>query len=139
MLVKMKRINLALIWSVALLVAGCNSEHNQPAANSGSNAAQLTESEVGNAKNLPTTANASKHDTVIIRGMKYIPAVIEVNKGDTVVFVNKDIVAHDVTEENEAWGSSEIPVGQSWSMVATESVSYFCSIHVVMKGKVVVK
>ena len=71
--------------------------------------------------------------------MKFKPDVLQDNKGDTVVFVNNDIVVHDITEEpNKAWTSSALPVGESWSMVATESVNYFCSIHVVMKGKIIV-
>src|SRR5690606_29549721 len=60
-------------------------------------------------------------------------------KGDTIVWINKDMVEHDVTEEaTNAWTSSRIPAGGSWEMVATQSDAYFCSLHVVMKGKVIV-
>jgi plastocyanin len=86
-----------------------------------------------------TRVDAQKH-YVSITGMKFIPEVIEVNKGDTIVFDNTDIVNHDVTEEKtKAWTSSVIPSGKSWRMIATESTDYFCSIHEVMKGKIVVK
>ena len=72
--------------------------------------------------------------------MKFQPAELEVQKGDTVVWVNRDIVAHDVTEQpDKAWTSSPLTTGQSWSMVAEQSADYYCSIHVVMKGKLVVK
>jgi plastocyanin len=77
---------------------------------------------------------------VSIMGMKFIPEVIEVHKGDVIIFSNSDIVDHDVTEEKtKAWTSSVIHSGKSWRMVATESCDYFCSIHVVMKGKIVVE
>lgn len=81
-----------------------------------------------------------KVHTVEIRLMKFQPAELIVQKGDTVVWINHDIVAHDVTEESgKAWTSSLIPVGKSWSLVVTQSADYYCSIHVVMKGKVVVQ
>ncbi|MCU7549204.1 cupredoxin family copper-binding protein [Chitinophagaceae bacterium LB-8] len=81
-----------------------------------------------------------KVHTVEIKQMKFQPAELTVQKGDTVVWINKDIVAHDVTEEsNKAWTSSILPLGKSWSMVATQSSNYYCSIHVVMKGKLVVQ
>jgi plastocyanin len=77
---------------------------------------------------------------VSIMGMKFIPEAIKVHKGDIIVFSNSDIVDHDVTEEKtKAWTSSVIHSGKSWRMVATESCDYFCSIHVVMKGKIIVE
>ena len=81
-----------------------------------------------------------KVHTVEIKQMKFQPAELIVQKGDTVVWINNDIVAHDVTEEpSKAWTSSLMPVGKSWSLVVTQSADYFCSIHVVMKGKLIVQ
>lgn len=78
--------------------------------------------------------------TVEIKEMKFQPAALTVKSGDTVVWINRDIVAHDVTEEAaRAWSSSSLPTGASWSMVVTKSADYFCSIHVVMKGKLLVQ
>ena len=51
---------------------------------------------------------------VEIKQMKFQPAELIVQKGDTVVWINNDIVAHDVTEEpSKAWTSSLMPVGKS--------------------------
>jgi plastocyanin len=87
----------------------------------------------------PEKAEHKVH-TVEIKQMKFQPAELTVQKGDTVVWINQDIVAHDVTEEsNKAWTSSLMPVGKSWSLVVTQSADYYCSIHVVMKGKVLVQ
>ena len=78
--------------------------------------------------------------TVEIKQMKFQPAELIVQKGDTVVWINNDIVAHDVTEEpGKAWTSSVMPVGESWRLVVTQSADYYCSIHVVMKGKLIVQ
>jgi plastocyanin len=76
---------------------------------------------------------------VEIKGMKFQPAELIVNSGDTVRWINRDIVSHDVTEVPEkAWASPVIPAGDSWSMVVNKSESYYCSIHVVMKGDILV-
>lgn len=77
---------------------------------------------------------------VEINKMKFEPAEIKVNKGDRVVFVNRDLVAHDVTEQSKKnWSSSPLTTDQNWVLVVTESVNYYCSLHVVMKGKIVVE
>jgi plastocyanin len=77
---------------------------------------------------------------VQISAMQFQPAEITVNKGDTVIFTNNDMLVHDVTEEaNKAWTSSPLSTGQSYKLVVTESADYFCSIHPVMKGKLLVE
>lgn len=86
-----------------------------------------------------SAGEAPKTDTVVIELMKFIPEEITVNKGDTILFINKDIVAHDVTEVNKAWASPTLANGDSWKMEATKSADYFCSIHIIMKGKIIVK
>ena len=84
--------------------------------------------------------NRPHYHTVEIKQMKFHPQELVVNSGDTVVWVNNGITAHDVTAQPEArWTSSSMPVGASWNMVVNESSDYYCSIHVVMKGKLVVK
>ena len=68
--------------------------------------------------------------------MQFQPAVLTIKKGDTVTWINKDFVDHDVTEEKlRAWKSPTIKAGKKFSRVITASTEYFCSIHVVMKGK----
>src|SRR5678815_4741379 len=77
-----------------------------------------------------TEKTIPKVHTVEIKQMKFQPAELVVQKGDTVVWINNDIVPHDVTEESsKAWTSSLLPVGQSWSLVVNQSSDYYCSIH----------
>ena len=78
--------------------------------------------------------------TVEIKEMKFQPEELTLQKGDTVVWINRDIVAHDATEEKgRNWTSGPLASGESWSLVVTENADYFCSIHVVMKGKLLVQ
>ncbi len=81
-----------------------------------------------------------KVHNIEIKQMQFQPAELTVQKGDTVVWTNNDIVTHDVTEEKgKLWTSGPLAPGQSWSLVVTKSADYYCSIHVVMKAKLVVK
>ena len=78
--------------------------------------------------------------TIDIREMKFQPDEITVHKGDTVIWRNNDLVTHCITEEtSKLWTSSNIPAGASWRRVINESADYFCAIHQVMKGKLVVQ
>ena len=90
-------------------------------------------------RSVPQKSVPRKH-VVEIKAMKFQPAELVVGNGDTVVWVNRDIVAHDVTEQpGKAWSSSIMPAGTSWSLVVIQSADYYCSIHVVMKGKLIVQ
>lgn len=130
----------------ALLLNGCSrpSENEPSAANTESTEAPALDDAAASALDgtpeQPQVINRPHYHTVEIKQMKFIPEELTVSKGDTVVWINKGITTHDVTElNNSSWTSSTIPVGASWSKVITQSDDYYCSIHVVMKGKLVVQ
>jgi plastocyanin len=88
----------------------------------------------------PVIERAPQIHTVEIRQMVFSPAEITVKKGDKVTFINNDLVAHDITEESsKAWSSSPLQSQQSWTLEVNESANYYCSLHQVMKGKIVVE
>jgi plastocyanin len=77
--------------------------------------------------------------TVEISGVKFIPDTLSVHQGDTVVWINKDMVAHDVTQvPNNSWSSSVLTTRNVWKLAVQESTGYYCSIHVVMVGRLLV-
>jgi len=93
-----------------------------------------------NAIVLSQNSNTSKKHIVEIKGMKFIPSELTIQKGDTVIWINHDIFPHDVTElKNKTWSSSTLLKGKSWSKIITKNVDYYCSLHIVMKGKLIVK
>lgn len=75
---------------------------------------------------------------VEIKEMKFQPANLTVNKGDTVLWINRDIVVHDISQENMNWASPALASNGSWKKVITQSDKYYCSVHVIMKGAVTV-
>lgn len=82
---------------------------------------------------------ANKTYTVVIQQMKFTPADLTVNKGDTVIWINKDIVEHNVTTETKDWSSPNLSPGMSWNKVMVKSAAYSCTLHPVMKGSLNVK
>jgi plastocyanin len=86
-----------------------------------------------------STETPAKH-VIEISQMKFTPNELRVRTGDTVVFLNHDMVAHDITEASaKSWHSSKLAPGEQWQLPVNVSADYFCSIHPVMKGKIQVE
>ena len=87
----------------------------------------------------PKTEKEGEVHTIEIKQMKFYPDEINAHMGDKIVWINKDIVEHDVTElSTKQWASSKLASGASWSLVVTRSENYYCNLHVVMRGKIIV-
>lgn len=78
--------------------------------------------------------------TVTIDGAQFSPATLTIRRGDTVLWVNKDILAHTATAAGGAFDSKVIQPGKSWKFVArtTGELPYTCAFHP-MNGKLVVR
>jgi plastocyanin len=77
--------------------------------------------------------------TVEIRGMEFHPAAITVSVGDTIVWVNRDIVPHTSTTGD--WDTGLLTQGQSGRVVARHagSLRYVCRWHPTMRGTLVTR
>jgi plastocyanin len=86
------------------------------------------------------SAAHAAEQTVVIEGVKFEPAELTVERGATVVWVNKDPFPHTATARG-AFDSKEIAPGKSWKWIArkTGSYDYVCTLHPGMKGKLTVK
>lgn len=83
-----------------------------------------------------------KTHVVRIESMKFTPSVISVRPGDTVEFLNTDLVPHTVTERSaRAFDSGMISAKETWKLVAGEkgTLLYRCIYHPDMMGKIVVE
>lgn len=82
----------------------------------------------------------NKVDTVTISMMKFNPEVLEVSKGDTVLWINNGLVAHTMKSYQDGkFYSDTVEPGKSWIWIVQDSASYYCTIHPVMIGKLVLK
>lgn len=115
------KLNFFLLF-IILIIAGCSD-----------NSSQKTNDE-NKVEKSPQTF------TIQIKQMAFSPSEITVGKGDTLNFINNDILTHNVTEQvSKLWASPDLEPKQSWKMTARESADYYCTIHPVMKGKIIVK
>lgn len=111
---KIRIATLVSVLPLILLVAGCSKDES--------------------------VAIVNKTYTIEIIQMKFTPDNLEVNKGDTVVWINKDYVQHDVTDKNsKEWTSGPMDKDMEWSKVISKDEDYYCTIHVVMEGKIRIK
>jgi plastocyanin len=82
-----------------------------------------------------------KTHTVTIHGMQFVPANLEVNLGDTVIWQNEDLVPHTATSAKRGFDSGAIEPGGSWKYVVNKkgSYSYICVYHPTMKAGLIVR
>jgi len=74
--------------------------------------------------------------TVVIEGMKFAPDALTVNVGDTVAWVNRDLVPHSATSAAARFDSKVIAANQSWRLTLDRpgDFEYICSFHPTMKA-----
>ena len=81
--------------------------------------------------------------TVEIRGMAFHPAALTVAVGDTVVWINHDIVPHTSTASGraKAWDTGQLTQGQSGRFVVQRvgRIRYSCTYHPTMHGTLIVR
>jgi plastocyanin len=76
---------------------------------------------------------------VEIKKFQFNPKTLTVRSGDTVRWVNKDIVPHQVAEGTlKKWRSKELLPNDSFTLKIKGSTSYICKLHPTMEAKIVV-
>jgi plastocyanin len=82
-----------------------------------------------------------KTHTVTIVGMRFQPETITVARGDTIIWVNKDLVPHTATSEAGRFDSKDIEAEKSWRYTIRKrgEFAYICTFHPTMKGMLRVK
>jgi plastocyanin len=88
----------------------------------------------------PALAAGPKTHTVVMEGFRFVPETLEVQRGDTVEWVNRDIVPHTATAAG-VFDSGSIAPQARWKRVMgkTGSVAYVCTFHPTMKGTLQVR
>ena len=77
---------------------------------------------------------------VEVRQLRFQPDTLTVAPGDTVVWINRDIVPHTVTAVDGEWRSDEMEQDGTWRRVAPQgSGQYYCEYHPTMRGIVIVE
>lgn len=80
-------------------------------------------------------ASGTRH-RVEIRRFRFEPGRLVAAPGDTVVWVNRDLVPHTVTARNGRWDSQFLEASKVWDLRVSEEMTgeYFCRYHPGMTG-----
>lgn len=97
----------------------------------------------GASKVKPTLAGESNPTSVVvnIENFSFGSAALTIPVGTTVTWINKDDVPHTVISTEKVFGSSVLDTEDKYSYTFTKpgTFRYFCSVHPMMTGKVVVE
>ena len=88
------------------------------------------------------TAPAGQTSTTVeIHNMQFTPRMLTVAPGTKVTWVNEDEAPHTVTEKNRVFRSDALDTKDNFSYTFTTpgEFTYFCTIHPMMVGKIIVK
>jgi len=80
--------------------------------------------------------------TVTIDASSFSPSALTIAPGDSVIWVNKDLVPHTATSQKKgAFDSGTIAAGKSWkhTFKAKGDLAYLCLFHPTMKGSLRIK
>ena len=111
---KQKMINILLITTGVVVISSCSNQQEET-----------------------NSKGKFSSDTVIIQSMQFSPAELTVNDGDTITWINKDLVDHNVKDTiNNLFYSDTLKNGQSYRWVVTGKANYICTIHPTMMGEI---
>ncbi len=81
--------------------------------------------------NEPTTHH------IAISQFRFFPDHLSVQPGDTIIWTNRDVVAHKATAIDESWDTGALKTGESNNVVVTGdfTLRYFCPFHPTMKAE----
>jgi len=77
--------------------------------------------------------------TVLIKDFLFDPMQLEVAVGDSIKFVNEDIVPHTATAIDDSWDTGELKFGESAVIEVGENFQfdYYCFFHKMMTASLV--
>lgn len=90
---------------------------------------------------MPTAGHAGVAEHVVeIRRFKFAPAMLGVRPGDTITWINRDIVPHTATARNGLWDTGPVETDGTATVTVAEGFEgpYFCRFHPNMKGSVTI-
>ena len=88
----------------------------------------------------PAKSSGGAGPRVAMRNIKFVPATIAAKAGQTVRWVNDDAVPHNVVaRQGASFRSKILEPGKSFSykLAKNGTVSYVCTLHPNMTGKIV--
>jgi plastocyanin len=95
----------------------------------------------GVASSAPQVSQAPATHTITIENMRFSPEALSVQRGDRIVWINKDLFPHTATGKAKEFDSGSIAAEGSWAYAANEpgEHAYVCTFHPTMSGMITVR
>jgi plastocyanin len=89
----------------------------------------------------PTATPITGQANVSISNFAFVPSMLTVSVGTTVIWTNQDPVAHTVTSVDDLFDSGNIAPGATFSHTFEQkgTFDYQCTIHPFMTGEIIVE
>lgn len=89
---------------------------------------------VKNVQSDEMTSKVTDHQ-IEISGFAFIPKELKVNAGDTITWINRDIVPHNIFDSTHKKSiSPDLATGETYTFVVESPMLYECGLHPSMKG-----
>ncbi|MEH6547461.1 MAG: plastocyanin/azurin family copper-binding protein [Sneathiella sp.] len=77
---------------------------------------------------------------VEIAKFAFTPTELKVRPGDTIIWLNRDIVPHTATALDKSWDTDTIERGKSKSLIVTKKMNqvYYCRFHPKMTANITI-
>lgn len=89
----------------------------------------------------PKSVGEKTEHVIYIEDMQFSPARLEVNLGDTIIWINRDFIPHTATADDTRWDSGTLAQGEKSSIVVDSDTlgQYFCRFHPGMTAELLLK
>lgn len=87
------------------------------------------------------TGNVQLGNTIEIKGFSYVPKTITIKVGDSITWINKDLIGHSATADDNSWDTGILSQGETGTIKFDKAgtYTYHCTPHPIMKGTVIVE
>ncbi|HEU0299909.1 MAG TPA: cupredoxin family copper-binding protein [Longimicrobium sp.] len=82
-----------------------------------------------------------RRHVIKISAFRYQPSTVEARPGDTIVWINRDVLPHTATDRASGWDTGSMAAGGQGSVVVERpgSYAYVCAFHPNMAATLVVR
>lgn len=86
------------------------------------------------------TNTSPRNHVVEIRDFKFTPSALTIRQGDTIEWINRDIVPHTATGKSSGWDTQELITEQSGRITFSSAGTgkYICLFHPNMRGEITI-
>lgn len=75
-----------------------------------------------------------------IKGFKFVPSHVKLSRGDKVVWINRDSIAHNIVDrKGDITLSPTLAKGDEFSFIIKQDMDYACGFHPSMLGDIKIR